>query len=32
MKFPKERVTRLLDLENDDIYRTAKDMGICFGI
>ena len=32
MKFPKDRVPRLLDLEKNDIYRTAKDMGICFGI
>ena len=31
MKFPKERVPRLLNLEEDDIYNTAKDMGICFG-
>lgn len=32
MPFPRERKPRLLDLENDDIYRTAKDTGICFGI
>lgn len=31
MKFPKERVARLLDLETNDVYRTAKDMGIFFG-
>ncbi len=30
--YPRERKPRLLDLENDDIYRTAKDTGICFGI
>lgn len=32
MKFPKEREPRILDLQKDDIYRTAKDTGICFGI
>ncbi len=31
MKFPKERVARLLDLETNDVYRTARDMGIFFG-
>ena len=31
MKFPKERVARLLDLDTNDVYRTAKDMGIFFG-
>lgn len=32
MKFPKERVPRILNLKNDDIYKTANDMGICFGV
>ncbi len=32
MEFPKVRTARLLDLETNDIYRTAKDMGISFGI
>ena len=31
MKFPKEREARLLDLDTNDVYRTAKDMGIFFG-
>ncbi len=31
MEFPKQRVPRLLDLENNDVYKTAKDMDICFG-
>ena len=30
-EFPKKREARLLDLAHDDIYRAAKDMGICFG-
>ena len=32
MKFPKTREARLLDLDTNDVYRTAKDMGIYFGI
>lgn len=32
IKFPKIREPRLLDLENNDIYRAAKEMGINFGI
>lgn len=31
MKFPKEREARLLDLDENDVYRAAKDMGIFFG-
>lgn len=31
VKFPKEKETRLLDLKTNDIYKTAIDMGICFG-
>ena len=31
MKFPKVREARLLDLEKNDIYITAQDMGIYFG-
>ncbi len=31
MDFPKERVPRLLDVKNDDIISTARNMGICFG-
>lgn len=31
MKFPKQREARLLDLETNDIFRTACDMGIYFG-
>ena len=31
MKFPKVREARLLDLEKNDIYKTAQDMGIYFG-
>jgi len=31
MKFPKEREARLLDLETNDVFRTACDMGIYFG-
>lgn len=32
MKFPKVREARLLDLDTNDVYRAAKDMGISFGI
>lgn len=32
IKFPKERKPRLLDLSTNDVYKTAKDMGICFGV
>lgn len=32
IKFPKTRVPRLLDLEKDDICKTARDMGISFGV
>lgn len=31
MAFPKDRVPRLLDMNNDDLCRTARDMGVCFG-
>ncbi len=31
-RFPKVREPRLLDVEDNDICRTARDMGICFGI
>ena len=31
MEFPKERVPRLLDIEKDDLCRTARDMGVSFG-
>lgn len=31
MKFPKDRIARLLDLDTNDVYRTAKDIGIFFG-
>lgn len=31
MKFPKTREARLLDLNKNDVYKTAKDMGIYFG-
>lgn len=32
MEFPHVRTPRELDLENNDIYKTAKSMGICFGV
>ncbi len=32
MKFPKVREARILDLDTNDVYRAAKDMGISFGI
>lgn len=32
MRFPKTREPRLLDLEDDDICRAARDMGISFGV
>lgn len=31
-RFPKIREPRILDLEDNDIARTARDMGICFGV
>ena len=31
MKFPKQREARLLDLDTNDVFRAAKDMGIFFG-
>lgn len=31
MEFPKVRTPRILDLENNDVYKTACDMDICFG-
>lgn len=31
-RFPKIREPRLLDLEDNDIARTARDIGICFGV
>ncbi len=31
MKFPKQRDARLLDIDTNDVFRTAKDMGIFFG-
>lgn len=32
IKYPKKREPRLLDLEIDEVYKAACDMGICFGI
>jgi 6-phosphofructokinase 1 len=32
MGFPKERIARVLDLATNDIYKTAKNMDICFGV
>ena len=29
--FPKDRIPRLLDIENNDMVLTAKNMDICFG-
>lgn len=31
MPFPKIRVPRTLDIDNDSLVKTAKNMGICFG-
>jgi hypothetical protein len=31
MKFPKNREARLLDFDNNDLIKTAKNIGICFG-
>ncbi len=31
-RFPKVREPRILDLDDNDIARTARDMGICFGV
>ena len=31
MDFPKDRIPRLLDVEDNDIIKTARNMGICFG-
>lgn len=31
-KFPKVRDARILDLDTNDVYRTARDMGIFFGV
>lgn len=31
-RFPKIREPRLLDVEDNDICRTARDMGVCFGV
>lgn len=31
MEFPKERVPRILDFNNNPLIKTAKAMGICFG-
>lgn len=31
MPFPKLRVPRTLDFENNELVKTAKNMGICFG-
>lgn len=31
MEFPKTRVARTIDFATNDLIRTAKDMGICFG-
>ena len=31
-RFPKIREPRILDIEDNDIARTARDMGICFGV
>ena len=32
MKFPKTRVPRLLDFDNDELIKTARNMGISFGV
>ena len=32
MEFPKTREARLLDLDNNDVYKTAVDMDISFGV
>ncbi len=32
VEFPKDRVPRLLDFENDDLCKTARDMGIFLGV
>ncbi len=31
ISFPKKREARLLDLNTNEVYLTAKDMGVCFG-
>lgn len=31
-RFPKVREPRILDLDDNDIARTARDIGICFGV
>lgn len=31
IKFPNDRIPRILDPKNDDLIKTAKNMGICFG-
>lgn len=31
IEFPKERIARLLDFENNDLIKTAKSIGIYFG-
>lgn len=31
MEYPKERVPRLLDFDDNSLIKTAKAMGICFG-
>jgi len=31
MTIPKEREPRLLNMDEDDLCKTAKDMGVCFG-
>ena len=32
MEFPKIRVPRLLDFDNNELIKTAQNMGISFGI
>ena len=32
IRFPKVREARLLDLNTNEVFLTAKDMGICFGV
>lgn len=31
MNFPKNRVARVIDFNSNDLIKTAKEMGVCFG-
>ena len=31
IKFPNERIPRILEVTKDDLVQTAKNMGVCFG-